>query len=162
MVIMQIKNYNVALRVSTLFLLCFSLTVLAEYVEGIDTTDTNGYGLDSAFRRDTEGKSDFLKGWTRLVIFQDIKKNYSPDFSRSSISFKYIGGKLSVVLNQQVLPVQLDIFTATGKRLGSFKKINGVRCRLSIPLQNIPIGLSLLRAEFPDRSVITQPFTITR
>jgi hypothetical protein len=68
-----------------------------------------------------EGKSDFLKGWTRLAIFQDIKKNYSPDFSRSSISIKYIGGKLSVVLNQQVLPVQLDIFTATGKRLGSFK-----------------------------------------
>jgi hypothetical protein len=33
---------------------------------------------------------------------------------------------------------------------------------LNIPQQNIPVGLYLLRAEFPDRSVITQPFTITR
>jgi hypothetical protein len=49
---MQTRNYNVALRVSVLFLLFFSLYSLAEYVEGIDTTDENGWGLDSAFNAD--------------------------------------------------------------------------------------------------------------
>jgi hypothetical protein len=357
MVVMQIRNYNVALRILTLFLLCSSLNILAEYVEGIDTTDTNGYGLDSAFkigsiygsyiglsgqklacysgegfyRRvgafkyafdeinfaadsnsfytqfvvgaefryplnnfcfviqkyqdstffkvlilnrlgdnryvykfgtntlpknrmmvkpdydrsvrykpnnffylfdgdelggfnrfswepplagdnhlqgyiiyiqkkgvdiDTtapinlaqwdsvgftdstkissnyvpqgeyfnivavyeEGKSDFLKGWTRLVLFDDIKKQFNP-YSRGSISIKYLGGHLSITLNQHALPVQLNIFDVTGKRIALLNKINGTR---QLSLGYIPSGLYLLRAEFPDRSVITQPFTITR
>jgi hypothetical protein len=358
MVIMQIKNYNVALRVSTLFLLCFSLTTLAVYVEGIDTTDTNGYGLDSAFKigglnirlsgqklacysgigfsttigafkyafneinlaadsiffsswlgagyefefprynfcfviqkyKDstfykvlilnrledkryvfkfgtnttpknrvlmqsdynrsirykpnnlfyffkgsseqgsnqfswepplssdnhlqgyiiyvqkngaaidttasinlaqwdsvgftdsttlsyryapqgeyfnivavyTEGKSDFLKGWTRLMKFDDIKKHFNLDFSRSSISIKITGGNLSIMINQHGLPAQLSIFDVTGKRIASLRNIYSTRCYLNTTQKAIPPGLYLLRAEFPDRSTITQPFTITR
>ena len=108
----------------------------------------------------TEGKADFLKGWSRLVRFSDIKKHNKYDLSNSSISIKYIGGYLYLALNQHALPVQFDIFNATGKHIVFFNNKNDIRFRLNISQRDIPPGLYLLRAEFPDRSVITQPFTI--
>jgi hypothetical protein len=44
--------------ISCLFLIAafYQENCLAEYVEGIDTTDVNGYGLDSAFRIDANGR----------------------------------------------------------------------------------------------------------
>jgi hypothetical protein len=62
MVIMQIKNYNVALRVSVLFLLFFPFYSVAEYVEGIDTTDENGYGPDSSFQITKPNSYDYILG----------------------------------------------------------------------------------------------------
>ncbi|HUI93884.1 MAG TPA: hypothetical protein VLX68_16695 [Chitinivibrionales bacterium] len=41
---------NVSAGCLVIFIMVFSNGAIADYVEGLDTTDANGYGLDSAFR----------------------------------------------------------------------------------------------------------------
>jgi hypothetical protein len=110
----------------------------------------------------SEGKSDFLKGWSRLYSPSHVTNGLLSEkpFNKVSIHGSKYGFFIS--LNQRLMPSMLNIYDVTGKRLARFSDFTGNRIVWTTSEQYIPVGLYLLRAEFPDRSVITQPFTVTR
>jgi hypothetical protein len=109
----------------------------------------------------TEGKSEFLKGWTQLLVPMNIMS--SPTFRRLENYFSIYNTVqgISIVLNQPIVRNSLSILSVSGRCLAN-PQYTGSRIFLNASQKNIPTGIYLLRAEFPDRSVITQPFTITR
>jgi hypothetical protein len=110
----------------------------------------------------TEGKSEFLKGWSTIFRPTGITYGSSAENSFSIIRIHNSQCGLSFSMNQWALPSILSIFELTGSRIYHTSNFSGSRIFWNASQQSIPPGLYLLRAEFPDRSVITQPFTIAR
>jgi hypothetical protein len=110
----------------------------------------------------TEGKSDFLKGWTQLYRPDHIRweENSLSNFTIFSSIVEHRKGLFE--FNVPVSGTNLVIFDPSGRQKAYFSRFTGRRVLWNTNQQNIPPGLYLFRAEFPDRSVITQPFTITR
>jgi hypothetical protein len=110
----------------------------------------------------TEGKSDFLKGWTRLYRPDYIKReeNSFSNFNIFSYIVKHRKGLFE--FNFPMMVINLVIFNPAGRQKAHFSNFTGSRMLWNSSQHNIPPGLYLLRAEFPDRSAVTQPFTIAR
>jgi hypothetical protein len=114
----------------------------------------------------SEGKSDFLKGWS----------NYSPPLGLDKFSGhrikspnkmdirKVIGGLyVDMKLSQgNVLPVSLAIYNITGQRIAQFSNIRNTPIFWNTSQQNLAEGLYLIRAELSDRNVINRMFMFTR
>lgn len=110
-----------------------------------------------------EGRSDFLIGWSRLyksMSINRVRNGYTNSEVGTSI-WKCRGG-LSFEFSLPVTGAMLNVFSITGKRMVVFPKFTGNRVLWNTSQCHVPNGLYLLRAEFPDRSVITQPFIIAR
>jgi hypothetical protein len=111
----------------------------------------------------SEGKSDFLKGWSRMNkrigTNQEIKLFTA---STASACIREYNNGLLFNFTIPLATAEVSIFKTTGRRVTYFSNIAGSQIVWHSSQQNIPPGLYLLRAEFPDRSAITQPFTIMR
>jgi len=109
-----------------------------------------------------EGKSDFLKGWSKLFRPMNINSIQLFEDFHNILSFHKTNGSLSITLTEPMPYNSLSVYSLSGRRLANFP-YSGHSCIIwNASEQHIPIGLYLLRAEFPDRSVITQPFAVTR
>jgi hypothetical protein len=110
-----------------------------------------------------EGKSAFLQGWTfnepKDVSIQ--KKSAGSITWKEGINIKKATGGFSILLQPMFKNAVLSIYNVSGKRIANLPYTSS-RTFWNATQQNVPIGLYLLRAEFPDRSVITKPFAITR
>jgi len=112
-----------------------------------------------------EGRSDYLDGWSLLDYRTGISRPALPFFNtlRSTITISRTQAGLFFDMPETVrYPSSFSIFNADGSIHYRIKDINNNRVYLSTESNNFATGLYLLRAEFSDRSVITQPFTITR
>jgi hypothetical protein len=110
----------------------------------------------------SEGKSDFLKGWSRLYRPSRVTNGLLSEKQFNTVSIHCSQCGFFISLNQRVLPSMMNIYDVIGNQKAHFSNFTGNRILWNTSQQNIPPGLYLLRAEFPDRRVITQPFTITR
>jgi hypothetical protein len=110
-----------------------------------------------------EGNSDFLQGWTRYAPAADAIKRQPAGFNtqKEGINVKKATGGFSILLQPMFKNAVMSIYNVSGKRIANLPYTSS-RTFWNATQQNVPIGLYLLRAVFPDRSVITQPFTITR
>jgi hypothetical protein len=109
----------------------------------------------------TEGKSDFLKGWTQLLVPMNIMSSKTYNRLGNYLLIYNTADGLSISLNQAITRNSLSIFSVSGRCFANLQ-YTGSRIFWNASQQNIPTGIYLLRAEFPDRSVITKPFSITR
>jgi hypothetical protein len=111
----------------------------------------------------TEGKSDFLDGWTLLNLVGPgvLRPEFIITSRQKKLSISTIPGGffIAVPYLPSSEPFSISIFNPNGSLHSRISGIKGARAYLG---NNFAGGLYLLRAEFPDRSVITQPFTITR
>jgi hypothetical protein len=118
----------------------------------------------------TEGKSNFINGWTYYFL-----ENGEVGITNSLLNSKKISNKMeikkikggfSIIISQSLsskkYPVFLYMENIHGQKVERLSSTTGNYFFLNMIDLNIPTGLYLLRAEFPDRSVITQPFTVTR
>jgi hypothetical protein len=110
-----------------------------------------------------EGKSEFLDGWTLLnvvpVSVSMQKFVFTPMQKTMSIAAIPGGFFITVPYLPSSEPFSISIFNPNGSLHSRISGIKGARAFLG---NNFAGGLYLLRAEFPDRSVLTQPFAITR
>jgi hypothetical protein len=110
----------------------------------------------------TEGKSDFLKGWSTITRPDKIiSVPISINSKNIPLIFKSLNG-IFINLNLPQQPSLITIFDVSGKIITNLPNAANGHILWNTSLLRFPVGLYLLRAEFPDRSVITQPFTITR
>jgi hypothetical protein len=111
------------------------------------------------------GKSDFLKGWTYFFAgFEDgIVLQTSGLEKQKAVKIQVSPHNVLFLFPSFTLPggANLTIFSQTGRIAARITGIKENRYLWSLP-SDFANGLYLLRAEFPDRSVITQPFTVTR
>jgi hypothetical protein len=108
-----------------------------------------------------EGKSEFLKGWGQLYWPSSINITPRINHDRNTISINKTRNVFSIKFNQQ-LASSLAIYNTIGKAIAYYSNCAEKNIYWNTSQQCVPTGLYLLRAEFPDRSVITQPFTVTR
>jgi hypothetical protein len=113
-----------------------------------------------------EGKSEFLDGWTMLnVVPVGVARPesvFTPVQKKVSITAVPGGVSISAPFLLSSEPFSISLFNPNGSLHSRISGIKGNRAFLSTSGNDFAKGLYLLRAEFPDRSVITQPFTITR
>jgi hypothetical protein len=109
-----------------------------------------------------EGKSDFLKGWSTLARPDNIiSVPISINSKNVPLIFKSLNG-IFINLNRPQQPSLINILNVSGKIITNLPNAANGHILWKTSLLRVPVGLYLLRAEFPDRSVITQPFTVTR
>jgi hypothetical protein len=143
----------------------------------VDTTNCNyasPYAINGRYLNlvavYTEGKSDFLNGWTYYFLVTaevGIKKSLLiSEKLVNKMDIRKIKDGYSIVVLQSVpspkRPVSMYIENIRGQKIRQLPYTTGDCFFLNMIDINIPPGLYLFRAEFPDRSVITQPFAITR
>jgi hypothetical protein len=109
-----------------------------------------------------EGKSEFLIGWTKSQYALDkLNPTGNPCIKGLKIArITNVAFDYCISIEQPIK--NITIYNLNGKiiwRYGSFVNSAPFLFKSHVFIKN---GLYLLRAEFPDRSVITQPFTITR
>jgi len=112
----------------------------------------------------SEGKSDFLTGWTRGMPANAVKgAPLSFDHSGSSIEIKKVVGGYFISLPQareNAAPSSIAVFNAAGVKVAQFS-INKGNCVLW-KTDNLAEGTYLIRAELPDRSVLTRTVVFSR
>jgi hypothetical protein len=110
-----------------------------------------------------EGKSDFLDGWTWLnvVTVNGTQPEHGIALLQKKLSISTVPGGVFVTMPYlpSSEPFSVSLFNANGSLHSRISRIKGNNAFLG---NDFATGLYLLRVEFPDRSVITQPFTITR
>ena len=110
----------------------------------------------------TEGRSDFLKGWSRVYRTLSVFNRLSTGRDTKALSVHTTQRGAFIMSNHGVAPSLLAIVDFTGRRIAYFSNHTGNHIFWNTSQQGIPPGLYLLRAEFPDKSAMTRPFTVTR
>lgn len=109
----------------------------------------------------SEGKSEFLKGWTKLFVSSSAYNFSSPkDFRQFTI--KRTTGGFFFELPGYAKALSFSIFSLTGQQVIHFN--NGCSSHIFWNTSNysLPQGLYIIRAQLVDRRVISQPFMFTR
>jgi hypothetical protein len=110
-----------------------------------------------------EGKSDFLDGWTWLNVVTvngtQPEHGIAPLQKKLSIYTVPGGVFISLPYLPSSEPFSVSLFNPNGSL---HSRISGIKGNKVFLENDFSTGLYLLRAEFPGRSAITQPFTITR
>lgn len=110
----------------------------------------------------TEGKSEFLNGWTKSQYALDkTNPKYNPYIKGLKIA------RITILPDNYCISIEqpfkhISIYNLNGKviwKSGIFLNSTSFILISNVFIKN---GLYLLRAEFTDRSIITQPFTISR
>jgi hypothetical protein len=112
-----------------------------------------------------EGKSDFLQGWTLFYTAADAIKqaSSSSDRSRSRMEIKKASGGYFISLPQlreNTAPSSLAVFNAAGEKVAYFSVVNGNGVLWKT--DNLSEGTYLIRAELPDKSVLTRTIVFSR
>jgi hypothetical protein len=111
----------------------------------------------------TEGRSDFLQGWTHIpkdmngVVQQPF---LHPITNSILIQEENRGFFFSFPLYKQ--NKAFEIYNLSGNRIAHLDCVNCNRVLWNARLQNVGYGLYIVRAELPDRTVLTQPFLFTK
>lgn len=115
----------------------------------------------------SEGKSDFLQGWPYLGDFPENVKHVQTFGQNHTSVIKVIeslgGFCISVPTSKGSLaPSSLSIFTLAGQRVVQFSNIASSNIFFSMANRGLTKGVYILRAEMPDRTVLSQPFLFAR
>lgn len=115
----------------------------------------------------TEGKSDFLQGWTYFAPTDVGVSRFSavPSKLLQMIVIKKTAS--GILLSVQPLPENagsssLAIYNITGQRIVQFSNLRSNSIFWNTSNRNFAEGLYILRAELPDRGVIYQTLMFTR
>jgi hypothetical protein len=109
----------------------------------------------------TEGKSDFLKGWTCLCDALVNSNHYSKMLKpQKEIEIRRFPN--GYIFKFTALPLSFSINTSTGRQVSTFPSAAGNPIFWNTSEVNISPGLYLIIAEFPDHTVLTQPFMFTK
>ncbi|NLE01583.1 MAG: fibronectin type III domain-containing protein [Fibrobacter sp.] len=115
----------------------------------------------------SEGRSEFLKGWTREIYFPN-SINYnaiSGQKKRNPIFFKYSSssGYLTFTSPSNLFdPLLLILYDATGRRITSFSAKNGETVYLNSGDYNLAGGMYIVKAMAGNEVLAKQAFSIVR
>jgi hypothetical protein len=113
-----------------------------------------------------EGRSDFLKGWSVEEVPVRTFKN--PPGKKAPVQNSLIVKSGTVVTFQcrfsgdYSTPAALAIFTLKGERLASFNIPQTSTVFWTPSHTKVCKGLYIVKAEFPDHTILTQPFLFTK
>ena len=111
-----------------------------------------------------EGKSEFLKGWTR-VIGDNIKQNSLnvEKFQNTPVVKKLSGGYLISPPSSSPsnLIKSLSIYNAIGKKISMISSINKNQVFWKTSNRNIPEGLYIARLELLDKTSCSRAFILS-
>lgn len=116
----------------------------------------------------TEGKSEFLKGWSLFYggIVSTKQTSSSSNWSgKSKLKIKMVTGGFFISLEPFRVATSypsLSIYTMAGQRVAQFCSIMTNRIFWNTSQRNLAEGLYLVRAELPDGSVINKPLMYER
>lgn len=109
----------------------------------------------------SEGKSEFLKGWTGLFISSSIN-NQSPRVSMpDNFIIKRKTDGCSIVLKCPVGASSLSIYSLTGKQVAHFENITSTPVLLNTKTYDFTHGLYLIKTRLADGNVISKPLILT-
>jgi hypothetical protein len=114
-----------------------------------------------------EGKSEFIDGWTMLNILLvgvwQQPSTFTTQNKKISITSVPNGCYIRIPFFwSPTEPLSLSVFNPNGSLCARGSAVANKNVFFNTTDHAFSKGLYILRAEFPDRSVITQPFTITR
>jgi ligand-binding sensor domain-containing protein len=114
-----------------------------------------------------EGKSDFLKGWTYFYSTAvDVNKSLEGPVNRQNkILILQSSKSFFITLNfspDKTLPSSLIIYNITGQQIARISTIKNNSFFFNTSNCNLAEGLYIVKAELPDRTVLTQPFMVTK
>jgi hypothetical protein len=113
----------------------------------------------------TEGKSDFLKGWTCLSAIPVNARNYSTVSLKPQKEIeirKYPTGYIINFTQRNFFPSFLSIDNITGKQVFRYSGIKSNPIYWNISGDGFSPGLYIIKADLPDHTVLTQPFMFTK
>jgi streptogramin lyase len=138
--------------------------------DSIGYTDSTKYSFPFSSRGEyfnvvavyTEGKSDFLKGWTRLSMPSSVTKYSSSQSLCNNLEIKKVSSGFSIGLPERTGILSLSIYTIAGRQVSMFSGITTNRIFWNTSQQNLAEGLYIVKAELPDRNCINQTLVFTR
>jgi hypothetical protein len=113
----------------------------------------------------SEGKSDFLNGWT---LYEPPMKTNNQIINRSLSANKIMlletnfGCYFKIRSQRNVILISFTVFNISGRQIAHFSEINKDHVFWNTSQQNITEGLYIVRAELPDKSVISRTFVVTK
>ncbi len=123
------------------------------------------YGYFNLVAVYTEGKSDFLQGWTfRNCLLNGVNwTSSSPNRLLNKIAVKKTDGGFLITLQPyraNTGPLSLAVFNVTGVGVAQIPVIKGNSAIWKT--DNLAEGVYLIRAKLPDKSVLTRTMVFTR
>jgi hypothetical protein len=110
----------------------------------------------------SEGKSEFLQGWTRLPMPDGIKCLSVSGYFQNKISIQKTSGGFIFNIPKYEKNVILSIYSLMGQYIARLPAVNGNRIFWNARQQNVAYGTYITRVLFPDHTVLTQPFLFTK
>jgi hypothetical protein len=110
----------------------------------------------------TEGKSDFLKGWSHLFQPAFVNKTSSAKYLWNTLEIKKTTSGLSFRLPAHTGISSLSICTMAGQQVARFSNIRKGLIFWNTSQQTLAEGLYLVRVELPEGSVINKTLMYTR
>lgn len=139
--------------------------------DSIGFTDSNNFSFRTSFYGEyfniaavyAEGKSEFLKGWTKTFIPSIVNGLHSKISNGNNLSIKIKqNGILFTCADLSDKYFILNIYDIHGKHIFRITTNNSNRVFWNTADRKIAQGTYILKAELPDRSVINQTLMFTR
>jgi hypothetical protein len=110
----------------------------------------------------SEGKSDFLNGWTRLPTPDGIKCLSVSGYFQNKISIQKTNGGFIFNIPKYEKDITLTIYSLIGQHIARLPAVNDNKIFWNVRQQNVAYGTYLAHFLLPDHTVITQPFMFTK
>jgi hypothetical protein len=115
----------------------------------------------------SEGKSDFLLGWTKYYYTAVGVKQSLPSINLSRNRVEIIKSTRGFFISYKPLsanigPLSFSICDISGRQVVQSSNLMGNSIFWNTSQRNLAEGLYIVRAEMPDRNVINQPLMFTR
>ena len=125
------------------------------------------YGYFNLVAVYTEGKSDFLQGWTfRNCLLIGVNwTSSSPNRLLNKIEIKRIGGGFFISfpqLRENTGSSSLSIYNVNGVKVAGFPDIKSNQVYWKTTDRNLAEGQYIVRLELPDKSVISRTLVFSR
>jgi hypothetical protein len=110
----------------------------------------------------TEGRSDFLQGWTRLEISSSIQSFQMPDHLLKPFSVQRTSLGFLFVFNKSSTNAVMNIFSTTGQQIARFLEMEGNSIFWNPSDRNISPGAYIANIELPDKTSFDQKFMFSK
>jgi hypothetical protein len=116
----------------------------------------------------SEGKSDFLQNFNPLCPSPIVETKSTPSVTNNSLprmTLKRSPAGLTLdfhLLHENLRPLSIAIYTISGRQIVCFSNVNNGHFFWNISHSNVPEGTYIIKAVLPDRSILSQPFMLTK
>jgi hypothetical protein len=139
-----------------------SLPVTTGLINFTNWADLHYFNIVAVY---TEGKSDFLNGWTRIFDLPVGNKNYSTVSKKNQKGFEIRKSPTGYTINfnqKNPFPSFFSIADVNGRLVLRCFSIKNVSIFFNTSKRSLAPGLYIATAEFPGGTVLSQPFLFTK